>query len=85
MTDAELLALTIAQEVNCEGEACPGPVLKSMEALGEIETGEVAVLVTDVKVATENVKVAVETGGLAEVLGLIEEDGLFRLYMKKVS
>ncbi len=83
MTEAELKQVKVAQEVNCEGEACPGPVLKAMEALGSIEAGEVALLVTDVKAATENVSVAVETGGLAEVLGVIEEDGLYYLYMKR--
>mgnify|MGYP001089061480 CR=1 FL=1 len=84
MTEAELKGLAVAQEVNCEGEACPGPVLKAMEALGAIEAGQVAVLVTDVKAAVENVSVAVETGGLAKVLGVVEEDGLFRLYMERL-
>lgn len=83
MSDAALRRLEVAREVNCEGEACPGPVLKAMEALGAIEVGEVALLVTDVKAATENVSVAVETGGLAEVLGVVEDDGLYYLYMKR--
>lgn len=77
-------ALTVAREVDCEGEMCPGPVLKTMEALGEVGAGEVVVLRTDLKMAVENVRVAVETGGLAAALGIAEEEGLFRLYLKKL-
>ena len=84
MTDAELQQLNVAIEVDCEGELCPGPVLKSMEALGAVQPGEVVVLRTDIEVATQNVKVAVETGGLAQVLGVRSADGLYYLYMKRI-
>ena len=84
MNDDQLQALQIAREVDCEGELCPGPVLKSMEALGAVDAGEIVVLRTDLQVATENVKVAVETGGLAEVLGTRAADGIYFMYMKRL-
>jgi len=84
MTEAELKALAVAREVHCNGETCPGPVLKAMDALGEIGEGEVALLVTDVKAAVVNVSVAVQTGGLAEVLGVVKESGLYYMYLKRL-
>jgi len=83
MDAEELKRLETAAVVDCQGEPCPGPVLKAMEALNDLESGEVMVLQTDIEVATENVKVACETGGLASSLGVVEEDGIFRLYLKK--
>ena len=84
MTDEQLQAFGLAVEVDCEGEMCPGPVLKAMEALNGLESGEIAVLHTDLEVATQNVKVAVETGGLAQVLGVRHVDGLYSMYMERV-
>lgn len=85
MTNSDLREIEVAKEIDCIGEACPGPVLKAMEALGEVEAGEVVVLKTDVSAAVQNVRVAVETGGLAEALGTLEEDELFFLYLKRNS
>ncbi len=84
MNDDELQKLQVASEVDCEGELCPGPVLKSMEALGAVQSGEIVVLRTDIQVATENVKVAVETGGLAQVEGVRHAEGIYYMYMRKL-
>ena len=81
--DAALKALEVDRKIDCRGELCPGPVLKAMEALGSIDAGAVVVMTTDVEAAVQNVRIAVETGGLARALGVVEEDGLFHLYMKK--
>jgi len=80
----ELRALKAAREVDCRGELCPGPVLKAMEALGAVEAGDVVVLVTDLEAATTNVRLAVETGGLAEALGVAAEGGVYRLYLRRL-
>jgi len=82
--DAELRQLPAAREVDCRGELCPGPVLKAMEALGAVQAGDVVVLITDLEPATANVRLAVETGGLAQALGGVQEDGLFRLYLRRL-
>ncbi|MBO2520935.1 MAG: hypothetical protein CW345_03890 [Firmicutes bacterium] len=84
VTDAELRQLPAAREVDCRGELCPGPVLKAMEALGAVQAGDVVVLITDLEPATANVRLAVETGGLAQALGVVQEDGLFRLYLRRL-
>lgn len=85
MSAEDLKGLDVAKEVDCEGEVCPGPVLKTMEALNAVSPGDVVVLKTDLEVATTNVKIAVETGGLAQVLGIVEEDGLYLMYMKRAK
>jgi len=59
-------------------------VLKAMEALGAVQAGDVVVLITDLEPATANVRLAVETGGLAQALGVVQEDGLFRLYLRRL-
>lgn len=84
MNDEALARLEVAEEVDCVGELCPGPVLKSMEALGKVAAGQIVLLRTDLEPATANVKVAVETGGLAEVLGVRRVDGLYYMYMKRL-
>lgn len=84
MNDEALERLEVAAEVDCVGELCPGPVLKSMEALGKVSSGEIVVMRTDLEPATVNVKVAVETGGLAQVLGVRQADGLYYMYMKRL-
>jgi len=84
VTEAELKALEAAREVDCRGELCPGPVLKAMEALGAVDAGQIVVLLTDLEGAAANVRIAVETGGLAEALGVVEENGVYRLYLRRL-
>lgn len=84
MTGEELRALRVSHEIDCQGELCPGPVLKAMEALDQVGAGEVVVLVTDLEAATQNVRIAVETGGLAQALGVLEDGGVYRLYLKRL-
>lgn len=83
VSDGDLKGLRVAREVDCQGESCPGPVLKAMEALEAVASGEVVVLTSDMARALENVRVAVETGGLAASLGVVEEGGRFSLYLRK--
>jgi selenium metabolism protein YedF len=66
--------------VDCRGLACPIPVLKTKEALEEIEKGEIVVIV-DNKASKENVKRFAQKAGCS--VEVEERDGEFHLRITK--
>jgi tRNA 2-thiouridine synthesizing protein A len=82
MTNEELKGLDIAKTVDARGTACPGPLLAAKKAIGEIEEGEIMeVLSADEGTKRDIPKWADKKG--YDYLGDMEEDGYFRLYLKK--
>jgi TusA-related sulfurtransferase len=84
MTKEELLALEVAKSVDARGTACPGPLLEAKKALGTIEEGEVM----EVLSADEGTKIDIPKWCSKQghdFLGTIEENGYFRIYMRKNS
>lgn len=82
MNAEELKALDIAQVVDARGTACPGPLLAAKKAIGELEEGEIMeVLSADEGTKRDIPKWAEKKGH--EYLGDLEEDGYFKLYLKK--
>jgi tRNA 2-thiouridine synthesizing protein A len=82
MTTEELKALDIAKVVDARGTACPGPLLAAKKAIGELEEGEIMeVLSADAGTKRDIPKWAGKKGH--DYLGDMEEDGYFRLYLKK--
>lgn len=84
MTKEELLALEVAKSVDARGTACPGPLLEAKKALGTIEEGEIM----EVLSADEGTKIDIpkwcgKQGH--DFLGTVEENGYFRIYMRKNS
>ena len=82
MTNEELKNLQVAKSVDARGTACPGPLLEAKKALGTIEEGEVMEILS----ADEGTKVDIpkwcnKQGH--EYLGYLEENGYFKVYMKK--
>ena len=66
--------------VDCRGQACPIPVLKTKEALSQLEEGEITVIV-DNKASRENVKRFAQKEGCS--VEVEEKDGLF--YIKIIK
>jgi tRNA 2-thiouridine synthesizing protein A len=82
MTTEELKALEIAKQVDARGTACPGPLLAAKKAIGEIGSGDIMeVLSADAGTKRDIPKWAGKKGH--EYLGDLEEDGYFKLYLKK--
>jgi tRNA 2-thiouridine synthesizing protein A len=82
MTTEELKALDIAKVVDARGTACPGPLLAAKKAIGELEEGDIMeVLSADAGTKRDIPKWAEKKGH--DYLGDMEEDGYFRLYLKK--
>ncbi|OJV45384.1 MAG: SirA family protein [Bacteroidales bacterium 36-12] len=82
MTEQELRAITIAKSVDARGTACPGPLLEAKKAIGKIEVDDVMEILS----ADEGTKVDIpkwcgKQGH--EYLGAVEENGYFKVYMKK--
>lgn len=83
MTTEELKNLVvIAKCVDARGTACPGPLLEAKKAIGTIKAGDIMEILS----ADEGTKVDIpkwcgKQGH--EFLGSVEENGYFKVYMKK--
>ena len=82
MTTEELNNLPLAKSVDARGTACPGPLLEAKKAIGTINPGEIMeVLSADEGTKRDVPKWASKKGH--ENLGVIEESGFFRIFLKK--
>lgn len=82
MTTEELNNLTLAKSVDARGTACPGPLLEAKKAIGTINSGDIMeVLSADEGTKKDVPKWANKKGH--EYLGVIEESGFFKIYLKK--
>ena len=82
MTTEELKALTVAESVDARGTACPGPLLEAKKAIGTIAVDDVMeILSADEGTKTDIPKWCKKQGH--EFLGAVEENGYFKVYMKK--
>ncbi|PKP37565.1 MAG: sulfurtransferase TusA family protein [Bacteroidetes bacterium HGW-Bacteroidetes-14] len=82
MTTEELRALEVSKSVDARGTACPGPLLEAKKALGTIEEGEIMeVLSADEGTKVDIPKWCAKQGH--DYLGTIEENGYFKIYMRK--
>lgn len=68
--------------LDCRGDACPLPLLKTKKAMAELASGEILEVVgTDPGSKNDLPSWAARTGNL--YLGEEEEGNLFRFYLKK--
>ena len=82
MSNEELKNVSVTKSIDARGTACPGPLLEAKKAIGTIEAGEIMEIVS----ADEGTKVDIpkwcnKQGH--EYLGTVEENGYFKIYMKK--
>jgi len=82
MTNEELMQVTVAKSVDARGTACPGPLLEAKKAIGTIKVGDVMEILS----ADEGTKIDIpkwcnKQGH--EYLGSVEENGYFKVYMRK--
>ena len=82
MTTEELKAIKVDKVVDARGTACPGPLLAAKKAIGELTSGQIMeVLSADEGTKKDIPKWATKKGH--EYIGDFEEDGYFRLFLKK--
>ena len=82
MDATELKAVPVDKTVDARGTACPGPLLAAKKEIANISTGQVMeVLSADEGTKRDIPKWAQKKGH--DYMGVVEEDGYFRIYLKK--
>lgn len=82
MTTEELTNLTITKSVDARGTACPGPLLEAKKAIGTINKGDIMEVLSSDEGTKRDIPKWTQKKG-HEYLGVIEESGYFKLYLKK--
>ena len=70
------------QSLDCMGLYCPMPIVKTAEKIKELKAGEVLEVVADDKGIKQDMPAWAKTTG-HELLGLEEEGGEIKVYVKK--
>lgn len=84
MTPEELKNIKVSKVVDARGTACPGPILAAKKSITEVKAGEVMeVLATDSGSQKDIPAWAKKMGH--EFLGVIEEAGYWKLYVKRMK
>jgi len=82
METSELNNLSVNKTVDARGTACPGPLLEAKKAIGGLGAGEIMeVLSADEGTRVDIPKWCKKQGH--EYLGTLEENGYFRIFLKK--
>ncbi len=82
MTVEELKSLKSDKLVDARGTACPGPLLAAKKAIGSVQPGQIMeVLSADEGTKSDIPKWAKKQS--FEYLGSVDEDGIYRLFIKK--
>ena len=82
MTEEELRAMAVAKSVDARGTACPGPLLEAKRAIGTIGSGDVMEILSADEGTKQDIPKWCKKQG-HEYLGFAEENGYFKVYMKK--
>ena len=82
MTAEELRGITVAKSVDARGTACPGPLLEAKRAIGTINGGDVMEILSADEGTKQDIPQWCKKQG-HEYLGSTEENGYFKVYMKK--
>lgn len=74
----------VAREFDASGLRCPMPILKTKKEIGQVEIGQILkVTATDVGTKKDFPAWSNRTGN--EIVELVEEDGKFIWYLKRVK
>jgi len=82
MDVAELGTLTAAEVIDARGAACPGPLLEARKGMGKVAIGDV------IEVWSSDPVTKTDIGAWAgkvghEFLGVIEDDGYDRVFIRR--
>lgn len=80
----ELKNIKVDHVVDGIGEVCPHTLNIALAALKKAKAGEVVVEETDHSIATKTVPAAVKMNRIAEVLGVVSENGIYKIYLRKL-
>lgn len=84
MTTAELKNIKANKVVDARGVSCPGPIMAAKKAIADVKVGEIMeILATDSGSQKDIPAWAKKMGH--EFLGVIEEAGYWKLYVKRMK
>lgn len=82
MTQDELKSVVVAKSIDARGTACPGPLLEAKKAIGTIASGDIMEIFSADEGTKQDIpKWCTKQGH--EYLGSVDENGYFKVYMKK--
>lgn len=82
MTTDELKGLKSHKLVDARGTACPGPLLAAKKAIGDVKSGQILEVLSSDEGTTSDLPKWCKKMNF-EYLGFIDEDGIYRLFLKK--
>ena len=82
MTEDELKNVTADKSVDARGTACPGPLLEAKKAIGTISAGQIMEVISSDEGTKRDIPKWCDKKG-HEYLGVVDEPGYFKVYMKK--
>ncbi|MCL6634717.1 MAG: sulfurtransferase TusA family protein [Peptococcaceae bacterium] len=84
MSAEELKKIRADKVVDARGTSCPGPILAAKKAIADVQAGQIMeILATDSGTQKDIPAWAKKMGH--EFLGVIEEAGTYRLYVKRLK
>ncbi|MFA7467631.1 MAG: sulfurtransferase TusA family protein [Desulfotomaculaceae bacterium] len=84
MTPEELKNIKADKIVDARGTSCPGPILAAKKSIAEVQTGQVMeVLASDSGTKKDIPAWCKKTGN--EFLGLVDDAGTYRLFVRKTK
>jgi tRNA 2-thiouridine synthesizing protein A len=82
MDVAELGTLTAAEIIDARGAACPGPLLEAKKGMGKVAMGDVIEVWSSDPVTKSDIGAWAGKVG-HEFLGVIEDDGYDRVFIRR--
>ncbi len=82
MTPEDLGKLTVSKQIDARGTACPGPLLEAKRGMTKVSRGGIMELLSSDEGTNEDIPMWSKKVG-HEYLGLIEEAGFWRLFVKR--
>ncbi|WP_297055627.1 sulfurtransferase TusA family protein [Thermosulfurimonas sp.] len=80
----DLKSLKADKVVDARGTACPGPLLEAKKAMAEVPPGGILEVLSSDEGTKDDLPIWAENAG-HEFLGVIEEAGYWRLFVRKAA
>lgn len=84
MSPEELKNIKADKVVDARGTSCPGPILAAKRAIAEIAKGEIMEVLSSDSGTNKDIPVWAKKMG-HEFLGLVEEAGYWKLFVKRMK
>lgn len=84
MNEEELKSLEAEKVVDARGMACPGPLLEAKTAMADVSDGGVMEVLSSDEGTNNDIPMWAKKMNY-ELLGIVEDAGFWRLFVKKTS